>query len=329
MIENTDLFNSHGSEKPKKPNPSESGSNIVPIPHLPNNAKSGEILMAVFSIIEMSERLSPFAIWDFSNVKFLHPFLIGALSIYKDSCGYKIEEINIPSQLAVQFNILHYNNPLLFSSNSYDNIILSEVINSEKLPICKFHRAYPKIDSLQSNLLKKFQNQISGRAYGWVPTMALSYLISELICNIQEHSHSSYGYLMMQCPDIDDCITICIADNGISIHGSFQDKGREEYMRLIGSDHAEALRYSIKGISTKNLPGNESRGYGLSTNLDMVVNGLSGQFLLISGNAFYRADAEGEQFINLPTGMNWDGTIIMVRIPLKQNNNFNVYKYIE
>lgn len=61
----------------------------------------------------------------------------------------------------------------------------------------------------------------------------------------------------------------------------------------------------------------------------MVVNGLGGAFFMLSGNAFFRSDEEGEQFVNLPDQMFWDGTIILVRIPLKQKSDFNVYNYIE
>lgn len=98
---------------------------------------------------------------------------------------------------------------------------------------------------------------------------------------------------------------------------------------LVGDDHAEALRYSVKGLSTKNRPDNESRGYGLSTNLNMVVNGLGGSFMMLSGKGFFRCDEDGEQFVNLPDGLAWDGTMILVSIPLKQRAGFNVYNYIE
>lgn len=60
----------------------------------------------------------------------------------------------------------------------------------------------------------------------------------------------------------------------------------------------------------------------------MVVNGLGGAFFMLSGQAFFRSDENGEQFVNLPDGMNWDGTIILVRLPLKQKAGFNVYNYI-
>lgn len=135
--------------------------------------------------------------------------------------------------------------------------------------------------------------------------------------------------MFVQYVDDEDCLSVCIADNGITIHGSYMATGKNEYMRFIGEDHAEALRQATKGISTKNLPDNESRGYGISTNLDMVVNGLGGAFFMLSGQAFFRSDENGEQFVNLPHSMNWDGTIILVRLPLKQKPGFNVYNYIE
>ena len=130
-------------------------------------------------------------------------------------------------------------------------------------------------------------------------------------------------------PHHEDYLTICIADNGIGIHGAYMRSGKSPLIRSIGNDHAESLRYATKGFSSKNLPDNESRGYGISTNLDMVVNGLGGDFFLLSGKAFYWSDEDGEQYVNLPDEMNWDGTIILVRIPLKQKCGFDVYRYIE
>ena len=88
-------------------------------------------------------------------------------------------------------------------------------------------------------------------------------------------------------PHHEDYLTICIADNGIGIHGAYMRSGKSQLIRFIGNDHAESLRYATKGFSSKNLPDNESRGYGISTNLDMVVNGLGGDFFLLSGLAFY------------------------------------------
>jgi hypothetical protein len=42
-----------------------------------------------------------------------------------------------------------------------------------------------------------------------------------------------------------------------------------------------------QGISTKNLPNAENRGYGILTSKKMIIGGLSGNFIMLSGNALY------------------------------------------
>lgn len=302
---------------------------IIRIPIANSDSRIGEVLISLFSVIEETESHGQRVIWDYSDIDYLHPFFISALAVYRDSLRDEIREINIGSLLNARFKEIMFAEPLEFmDENSPDNILKS-FKESGRSPICKFSRKYKWIDELQAELFSITAAEIRHRVEGWTPHTPISYLISELTCNIQEHSDASCGYMLMQCPIDDDSLYICIADNGITIHGSYVKSRKFELARIIGLDHAEALRYSTKGISTKNRPDNESRGYGISTNLDMVVNGLGGSFFLLSGRAFFRSDEEGEQFVNLPEGMNWDGTIILVRIPLKQNDSFNVYKYIE
>ena len=302
--------------------------NIIQIPKADIDAKIGEVLMSVFSLMEETERCGHKIIWDFKGIDFLHPFFISALAVYKDSFEGEIETINICDTLKTGLDAVSFHSPLVFEKDTLPNTLLDEFTESHQAPICKFSVNYAYIDEMQTELFSIISTLIKSRVNGWRPDSALSYLLSELTCNIQEHSHASHGFMIVQCPDSDDYLSICIADNGITIHGSYINSNKPEYIRLIGNDHAEAIRYSTKGVSTKDRPGNE-RGYGISTNLNMVVNGLGGSFFLMSGQAFFRSDENGEQFINLPESMNWDGTIILVRIPLKQDNDFNVYNYIE
>lgn len=302
---------------------------IIKIPAADSDSRIGDVLMSLFSVIEETETNGQRVTWDYHDIKNFHPFFISALAVYRDSLKDEIKEINVDNRLNNIFQAIRFFHPLEFSGNCSPCEILKPYKDSLQSPICKFSRKYQRIDEMQTELFSIIAAQIKPRVEGWSPYTPVSYLISELTCNIQEHSNGSSGFMIMQCPDGEDSLSICIADNGITVHGSYMKSGRREFIRIIGQDHAEALKYSTKGISTKNRPDNESRGYGISTNLDMVVNGLGGAFFLLSGKAFFRSDEQGEQFVNLPDGMNWDGTIILVRIPLKQKKDFNVYNYIE
>lgn len=302
---------------------------FIKIPCVGLESKIGEVIVSIFDVIKNTEDNSSNAIWNFEEIKQLHPFFLSVLAIYRESLEFQVEYKNVRKELQHQFEITKFKNIISFDDNDKSLHELQSLKDCASVPICKFTRSFSKIDELQTALLKCVSSNLKSRINGWSFTTAMSYLLSELICNIQEHSHASLGFLSILCPEEDDCVSICIADNGITVHGSYIDSAKHEYARLIGHDHAEALRYSTKGISTKNRPDNESRGYGISTNLKMVVNGLNGSFSIMSGNAFYRRDIDSEQLINLPFGMNWDGTVVMVNIPLEQTANFNVYDYIE
>ena len=71
---------------------------------------------------------------------------------------------------------------------------------------------------------------------------------------------------------------ITIADCGKTIYGSYVDTNK--YINEIGTNEAEALRIANEGFSTKDRPGAENRGYGISKSREMIVNGLRGAFFM-------------------------------------------------
>ena len=54
-----------------------------------------------------------------------------------------------------------------------------------------------------------------------------------------------------------------------------------------------------------------------------------GAFFILSGGAFHREEAENNIFIELPKSIRWNGTIILMKIPLSEAKNVNLYKYME
>lgn len=72
----------------------------------------------------------------------------------------------------------------------------------------------------------------------------IKYMIAEIVDNIIEHSHSAEGYIFAQY---------------YPTHG-----------------------YIDNGISTKNRPNAENRGYGIKTSKRMLVDGLGGQYMMLS-----------------------------------------------
>ena len=76
------------------------------------------------------------------------------------------------------------------------------------------------------------------------------------------------------------------------------------------------------------MPEAENRGYGIYTSKRMLVEGLSGQYLMLSGGNFYLKRPDSDGFYILPDGLRWDGTIIALRIPYNVSQ-FNYVNYIE
>ena len=50
---------------------------------------------------------------------------------------------------------------------------------------------------------------------------------------------------------------------------------------------------------------------------------------MLSGTAFYRHNEQGINIVNIPEAYRWNGTIILVRIPLKASQDFNFYHFVE
>lgn len=82
------------------------------------------------------------------------------------------------------------------------------------------------------------------------------------------------------------------------------------------------------GISAKNLPDAENRGYGISTTKKMLVDGMGGQYMMVSGDTVYVKTKAGSGYFELPYGIRFEGTIVALRIPY-WNEDFEYVNYIE
>ena len=154
----------------------------------------------------------------------------------------------------------------------------------------------------------------------------LTYLFDELICNIQQHAQTDKGYAYVGYIPSTDYIEIAIADEGITIYGSYVSA--QKHIELLGDSDAFALNLAQKGYSVKNLPDTENRGYGISSNMRMVVDGLKGEFAVLSGNALLIQVPGRKEILSLPSTVDFKGTMVMVRIPATIPPDFDFYKYI-
>lgn len=167
-------------------------------------------------------------------------------------------------------------------------------------------------------ILKK-QLGIKGQIY-----TAINYLLSESVDNITEHALCERAHIFAQCYPAKGYIDICIADNGITILGSYRRTKRHD----IETD-LDALKNACKGISTKNRPEAENRGYGIITSKNMLVDGLDGVYFLLSGRGLNIRSKSGDKYGYLPEKISWDGTIVALRIPFGDAHHFNYIDYLE
>lgn len=299
---------------------------VVKIPSEANrDERIGSVFNYLFNVIwETENAREDTIIWDFSNSLFFHPFFLVPLSIYKNRCGKNIELDNMSMVTKSYFRYMCFENTLLIGKDTNLNEVLSGYVGKTYIPICKFALENRKEDELQSAAQELIERQSGADSKIRTP---LSYFLSELICNIREHSKSPYGYIHAQYLRKEQCIDVSIADDGITVFGSY--KGSGKYFDEINGNEAKALKLANDGYSTKDLPEAENRGYGISSTKKMLVDGLGGSFFMLSGRAFHRHDLNGSKFVNLPPNINWNGTIILMRIPITASEDFDYSKYVK
>lgn len=72
-------------------------SKTIVIPEVSQDNRIGSVFNYLFYVINETESSEDPVVWDFSGVRFLHPFLIAPLSIYKHRSPVPIE-IKVPSK---------------------------------------------------------------------------------------------------------------------------------------------------------------------------------------------------------------------------------------
>ena len=181
---------------------------------------------------------------------------------------------NVSGYTSRYFQYMCFENTLLIDDETNLKEILGGYVGKTYIPICKFAIANRKEDELQSAAQKLIERQSGADLRIRTP---LSYFLGELICNIREHSKSPYGYIHAQYLRKEQCIDVSIADEGITVFGSYMESGK--YVNEINGNEAKALKLANDGYSTKDLPDAENRGYGISSTKKMLVEGLGGAFL--------------------------------------------------
>ncbi len=300
---------------------------IIKIPYISNETRIGNSFNYLIKVIEQSNSCDVSVVWDFEDVVFLHPFFLAPLALYKETSNKNISCINMSLRLQSYFNDIYFDRMLYFRDDAKEEIeaVMNDYMQKSYTPLCCFAMSETNKDTFSS----VFRNIISKQSSLGIDSITpLSYFISELLDNIYEHSFSEKGYIFAQYLENENSLFLFIADIGITVAGSFKNRGL--FQSDIDGDDAVALRLANEGYSTKNRPEAENRGYGISTTKQMLVEGLGGSFFMISGGAFHRYERGAENYYaNIKNLLYWPGTIVLLRIPCTIPQGFNYIDYLE
>lgn len=258
---------------------------------------------------------------DFSDTRFVSPVFALSLLLYLTRCGKQIFIKNVPDYLE---RIGLSNGGIKPDQMRHTEFLaaLEQYTSKTYIPIIDFAAgrnsdAKEVVSSIAENMIIQQLNIRPNVANG------LKYMIDETLDNITEHSDSDRGYVFAQAYPTKGFLDVCIADRGINLLGSYMKLPDNE----IASD-MEAIKAANRGISSKNLPDAENRGFGIKTSKQMLIQGLGGQYLMISGSCLYIKSRNIDSFYEMPHGLRWNGTIVALRIPY-HSDTFNYIDYIE
>lgn len=245
-----------------------------------------------------------------SKLTFLRPLLNVLLAILQEEHG---------------FEVIH----LKGSTKSYYGHIFRS-LNSQNIQTGKTYIPVKKIcktptSEFDSRPLTDWLTQLKGVSITSALKNAVTYLVSEVICNIEEHASTDCLYVNAQSYPSNGYLELAIADCGIGLLESYKTNQFDEVTSM-----PEAFQYALNGQSTK--VQEQGRGFGIRTSRAMLHRGLKGRHILWSGNAFSYFDSQLQKDVikTFPqhTGVWYQGTIAYFRIPLMSPTSFNYISYL-
>ncbi|MBT0813100.1 ATP-binding protein [Litoribacter ruber] len=256
---------------------------------------------------------------DFSNFKFCPPLLSTYFSCLVDN-NPGFGHYSKPHYSYCQtINFLQGYSP---SSADDWQRYLNGFSSKSYLPLIKFSTGKSEVETItRDNLISHVCQMI--RQIAKLPMnyyIAINYLLSELTDNIVDHSGHDFGWISFQYYPSKGFLDISLADSGIGVLNSYLAySGEKDYSHV--ATHLDAIETMIRGGSTKSL---KERGFGVHTSREMLVDGLNGTFVFLSGNGLlinYRL---------VDFGVASQGALAFLRVPVVNlNETFNIYEYTE
>ncbi|MBQ7622117.1 MAG: hypothetical protein IJS66_00040 [Bacteroidales bacterium] len=286
-----------------------------------NEYLSNSIAQALVFTSEINRDSGKDVTLDLSDIGDISPALALSLIVYCSKCGKKIQFVNSGNKRDCIFLNEQGLKPDNLRGSAF-KAVLEGFADKTFTPIISFPADF---DSDYKDIVSSLVEDLVIRQSGIKTNVAtgIKYIIEETLDNITEHSRTDRGFIFARTNPDKHYIDISIADRGITLLGSYNTLPDNEI-----SDDLEAIKAANRGISSKNLPEAENRGYGIYTSKKMIIDGLKGQYMMISGNACFMKDNQYDNFFSLPEDCRWEGTIVSFRF-CYDVPDFNYINFIE
>lgn len=229
------------------------------------------------------------------------------------------EEFIVSTTLLPLSNIIinhpnQYRKPTKYPPSNYIDTVINPASSNASSSYAPIVKLPENVEQAEGYLDKVFAMQTYLNKFN---TSSFVYVVSELIDNIYQHARCSRAVVMGQRFATKKYMDLSIYDNGITIPKIFEEKN----LGLNGA--CEAIHAALGGISTEH----QDRGFGLSTSLNLLVQGLNSKFFIASGAGAIYCDRSGRTPYTLPVRCGLEGTLITIRLP-NDTPDVDIYEYV-
>lgn len=165
---------------------------MAPIVHIPTIEQDPHIshsLNALLSVIQGVSVCKNVTYWNFSDVRFLHPYFLSVLALYKQQCEKRVICQDVPADLRHFLADIYFELPLDLNANNCKSL-LSEYSTKPYIPFCSFNNDNETVSGVSEAVSDSVLAQCPA-----VMRSPFSYAIGELMDNILEHSKGTKGYV--------------------------------------------------------------------------------------------------------------------------------------
>ena len=288
------------------------------------NPKSDSIGESILKLVQISKIVNSTSqndiIIDYSNAEFQYNAFISGMHIFIkewERAGKKVTIRKFNQNIEWYMDMINF--PFDMPINNAGD--LGEFYTKTFTPIIVFPTEENKREICIQAVLELISNQ--NIIFGKDHKNILAYFISELTNNVADHSQCDSGTIFVQTYPQKGFIDISIADNGVGIFDSYNKTSKYKPRPV---NEPDSIDMAVNGKSTKDR--SESRGFGLSTSRDLLINGLGGKFAIWSGESMFVHTSAVKGVIEIEKGAFLKGCFLTLRFPINVSLKGSFYDYL-